>query len=305
MANGVYGLTIPVNINPNNIDSLVDIYYNYRKTMSYDDANKATFKKLSSTLLSQAKRNKDGNDADEVLEGMYTLQLPVSEFSEKGFYTVYIKPKEVECNITDIGVLQAFPDVRGIVIDTNNIDNSVVKMAAQTNNGLAGYRIVYISESGERQNYHRVITSNNRCEPIIQAPNSSSDKAYSYRYNESSTISFLTVTPSGAPSFKSNVTPYIGKPTQKILLVNTLFEPIMINIELTEHDADTISTMLEGSQLRSLDGGLVTTFNDNNEIYHQSEHFSLKDSATGNPVYEVKEKRNNNIDFTQSLTDKI
>lgn len=305
MANGVYGLTIPVNINPNNIDSLVDIYYNYRKTMSYDDANKATFKKLSSTLLSQAKRNKDGNDVDEVLEGMYTLQLPVSEFSEKGFYTVYIKPKEVECNITDIGVLQAFPDVRGIVIDTNNIDNSVVKMAAQTNNGLAGYRIVYISESGERQNYHRVITSNNRCEPIIQAPNSSSDKAYSYRYNESSTISFLTVTPSGAPSFKSNVTPYIGKPTQKILLVNTLFEPIMINIELTEHDADTISTMLEGSQLRSLDGGLVTTFNDNNEIYHQSEHFSLKDSATGNPVYEVKEKRNNNIDFTQSLTDKI
>lgn len=305
MANGTYGLTIPVNINPNNIDSLVDIYYNYRKTMSYDDANKATFKKLSSTLLSQAKRNKDGNDADEVLEGMYTLQLPVSEFSEKGFYTVYIKPKEVECNITDIGVLQAFPDVRGIVIDTNNIDNSVVKMAAQTNNGLAGYRIVYISESGERQNYHRVITSNNRCEPIIQAPNSSSDKAYSYRYNESSTISFLTVTPSGAPSFKSNVTPYIGKPTQKILLVNTLFEPIMINIELTEHDADTISTMLEGSQLRSLDGGLVTTFNDNNEIYHQSEHFSLKDSATGNPVYEVKEKRNNNIDFTQSLTDKI
>lgn len=305
MVNGTYGLTIPVNINPNNIDSLVDIYYNYRKTMSYDDANKATFKKLSSTLLSQAKRNKDGNDADEVLEGMYTLQLPVSEFSEKGFYTVYIKPKEVECNITDIGVLQAFPDVRGIVIDTNNIDNSVVKMAAQTNNGLAGYRIVYISESGERQNYHRVITSNNRCEPIIQAPNSSSDKAYSYRYNESSTISFLTVTPSGAPSFKSNVTPYIGKPTQKILLVNTLFEPIMINIELTEHDADTISTMLEGSQLRSLDGGLVTTFNDNNEIYHQSEHFSLKDSSTGNPVYEVKEKRNNNIDFTQSLTDKI
>jgi hypothetical protein len=137
------------------------------------------------------------------------------------------------------------------------------------------------------------------------ASNSSSDKSYTYRYNENSTLSFLTVTPSSAPSFKANAAPYIGKPTQRILLVNTMFEPVMIDLELVEHDADTISTMLEGSQLRSLDNGLITTFNSDNEIYNQSENFTLKDSETGQPIYEVKQNRTNNVDYSQTLDDKI
>jgi hypothetical protein len=139
----------------------------------------------------------------------------------------------------------------------------------------------------------------------VQAPNSSSDKSYTYRYEDSSTLTFVTVSPSSAPTFKNNALPYIGKPTQKILLVNTFFEPIMLDIEMVAHDDDTISTMLEGSQLRSLDNGIVTTFNDNNEIYHQSEHFSLKDEYTGEPIYEVKEKKDKSIDFTQTLEDKL
>ena len=88
-------------------------------------------------------------------------------------------------------------------------------------------------------------------------------------------------------------------------MVNTLFEPIQIDIEMTTHDADTISYMLENSQLRDLDNGLVTTFNDENEIYHQSEHFTLKDQYTGAPVYEVKENKTNSIDFSQTINDKI
>ena len=113
------------------------------------------------------------------------------------------------------------------------------------------------------------------------------------------------MTPSSAPSFKSNSAPFIGKPTQRILLVNTLFEPVMLDIEMTEHDLNTMAYMLEGSQLRDLDNGLVTTFDENNQIYHQSEHFTLKDSATGKPVYEVKKNKGNGIDFSQTLEDKI
>jgi hypothetical protein len=140
---------------------------------------------------------------------------------------------------------------------------------------------------------------------VVQAPSSSSDKSYTYRYEDSSSISFLTLTPSAAPMFKDNQSPYIGKVGQKILLVNTLFEPIMIDIEMTTHDADTISYMLEGSQLRDLDNGLVTTFNDKNEIYNQAEHFTLKDQYSGKPVYEVKENKKNSVDFSQTLDDKI
>ena len=86
-------------------------------------------------------------------------------------------------------------------------------------------------------------------------------------------------------------------------MVNTLFEPIQLDIEMTTHDVDTISWMLENSQLRDLDNGLVTTFNDDNELYVQHEHYTLKDEYTGEPVYEVKEKKNDNIDFSQSIND--
>lgn len=312
MSLGTYGTTIPININDNDITNLVDIYYCYHESRVYDSLEDSTFKKLDSGSLKQSKRetedsNGTSTEPDNILEGMYNLQLPLSDFSKKGFYTVYIKPKEIPAVIADVGYLSAYQDVRGIVIDTESISDeySYMKTLAKTNGSLVGYRIIYFDDSGTRQDYYRVITSNNKCEPVIQAPNSSSDKSYSYRYNESSTFTFITVSPSSAPNFKSNATPYIGKPTQKILLVNTLFEPVKLDIEMVDHDLETVSTMLENSQLRDLDNGLVTTFNNDNEIYHQAEHFTLKDTTTGNPVYEVKQKRTNNIDFTQTIEDKM
>jgi hypothetical protein len=236
---------------------------------------------------------------------MYNLRLPLSEFNKKGFYTVYIKPKEIEAVITDVSTLTAYPNVRGIVLDITQIKNSSIQEKARTNNELVGYRVIYLDEKGNRQPFYRIITSINKCEPVVKAPTSSSDKSYTYRYEDSSSLVFATLSPSSAPSFKGNALPYIGKPTQKILLVNTFFEPIQIDIEMTTHDADTISYMLENSQLRDLDNGLVTTYNDNNEIYNQTEHFTLKDEYTGKPVFEVKQKKNNNVDFSQTIDDKI
>ena len=99
--------------------------------------------------------------------------------------------------------------------------------------------------------------------------------------------------------------PYIGKPTQKILLVNTLFEPIQLDIEMVNHNADTISYMLENNQLRDLDNGLVTTYNDNNAIYSQSEHYTLKNSFTGQPIFEIRKNRKNNINFAETIEDKL
>ena len=79
----------------------------------------------------------------------------------------------------------------------------------------------------------------------------------------------------------------------------------MIEIEMVDHDIDTVSTMLEGSQLRDIDNGLVTTFNSNNEIYAQHEHYTLKDEFTNKPVFEVKKNKENSIDFSQTIQDKI
>ena len=303
---GSYGLNIPIQIKNSDIDNLVDISFCYHETRSYDSLSDAKFKRLPSSVLTLANRNEVVDSIDNFVEGMYNLQLPLSEFNKKGFYTVYIKPKEIKTRIMDVGSLTAFPNVRGIVLDSSEIENnSLVREKLLKNNELVGYRIIYLDDSGGRQDYYRIITSNNKCEPVVQAPSSSSDKSYTYRYEDSSSISFLTLTPSAAPMFKDNQSPYIGKVGQKILLVNTLFEPIMIDIEMTTHDADTISYMLEGSQLRDLDNGLVTTFNDKNEIYNQAEHFTLKDQYSGKPVYEVKENKKNSVDFSQTLDDKI
>ena len=299
---GSYGLNIPVFISNDDIPHLVDISYSYHESRSFDSLTKANFKKLDSATLTLARVDDDSSDG--YVEGMYNLQLPLSEFNKKGFYTVYIKPKEIAATIADVGNLTAFPDVRGLILDTELIGDSLVKAKARKNNELVGYRIIYLDESGNRQNYYRIITSNNRTEPVISAPNSSSDKTYTYRYEESSSLTFITVSPSSAPSFKSNALPYIGKPTQRILLVNTLFEPIQLDIELTSHDFDTLSYMLEGSQLRDLDNGLITTFNDKNEIYHQKEVYTLKDSYTGKPIFEVGREKTSNIDYSQTIDEK-
>jgi hypothetical protein len=163
---------------------------------------------------------------------------------------------------------------------------------------------VYLDENGKRENYYRIVTSNNKCEPVEQSLPNVNQNATRYRFNEGSNLTFITVSPSVAPSFKPNATPYIGKVGQQILFVNTKFEPILLDIEMVDKDVENIATMLEGSQLRSLDNGLVTTFNENNEIYHQSEHYSLKDPYTGEPVYEVKMNKTDSIDFSQTIEDK-
>lgn len=306
MSIGVYGTNIPIHIDSNKLSSLVDISYCYNESRAYDSLSSSKFTSLPSSVLANCTRDvESGSNLDEIVDGMYTLQLPLSDFNKKGFYTVYIKPKEYAINITDVGCLSAYSDVRGIILDTNAITDKIIRNMARTNNGLVGFRIVFLDENGVREDYYRIVTSNNKCEPVIQAPNSSSDKTYTYRYDDSSSLTFLTVSPSSAPTFKSNATPYIGKPTQRILLVNTLFEPIQLDIEMVTHDADTISNMLEGSQLRDLDNGLVTTYNEKNEIYAQSEHYTLKENASGNPVYEVKKNKTDSIDFSQTIDDKL
>lgn len=298
---GVYGTNIPSRVRTSD----VDIYYAYHETRNSDSTEKAVYTKLPSSILSDVIYDGEDESTDNVLEGLYNLKLPLQYFNRKGFYTVYIKPREIPAVIADVSSLSSYPNVRGIVLDSSVIEDEALRDDVLTNNSLVGYRLIYINDAGDRENYFRLVTSNNRCEPIVQTSNDSSNKSYTYRYNESSTLSFLTLTPSSAPSFKANAAPYIGKPTQRILLVNTLFEPVMLDIEMTEKDVETIATMLEGSQLRDLDNGLVTTFDDNNQIYAQSEHYTLKDSATGKPIYEVKKKKTNSFDFSQTLDDKL
>lgn len=301
-ANGIYGTNVGAMVN----SSDVEIFYSYSPTRNYDDVNNSNFKQMESTLLTNSIIDDDDASLryDNIIEGLYNLKLPLEYFNQKGYYTVYIKPKEYKAVIQDVGVLSAYPDVKGIVIDIESSD-SELRSILKENNALVGYRIIYYNNDGTRENHYRIVTSNNKCEPVVQNLSDVNQKAVRYRYNDNSTLSFITVTPSVATTYKPNATPYIGSATQKIGVVNTKFEPVLIEIEMVDHDIDTVSTMLEGSQLRDLDNGLVTTFNSNNEIYMQHEHYTLKDEYTGKPVYEVKKNKENSIDFSQTIEDKL
>ena len=186
----------------------------------------------------------------------------------------------------------------------NLSEGPILKNLLLTNNSLVGYRVIYFDNSFQRESYYRIITSNNKCEPIVQNLGDVNQKSIRYRYNENSSLIFITVTPSMSTTYKPNALPYIGTASQKIAIVNTKFEPVMIEIEMVEHDIETVSTMLEGSQVRDLDNGLITTFNSEDEIYSQSEVYSLKDDYTKKPMFEVKKNKKNSVDFSQTIKDK-
>ena len=303
MANGVYGTNIPTSISNDLIANYVDIVYSYSRTRNSTDVEGSKFEKLSSDNMKNVVLSKSETN-DNMVDGLYNLKLPTDIFGKKGFYTIYIKPKEIPVTIMDVSTLHDFPTVRGIVIDLKAIPTEL-KGDASVNNGLVGYRVIYRNNDGTRSNELRIVTSNNKCEPVVNVSTTTNSKTYSYRYNENSTYTFITVTPSMPLSYKASSTPFIGKATQNIYLVNTLFEPICIELEMVENDIDTVTNILTGNQLRDLNNGLLTTFDKDNNILVQHEMSTLKSSETGTPQYEVKENRSENIDFTQTITDKI
>jgi hypothetical protein len=244
------------------------------------------------------------NNVNEILGGLYTLKLPTSVFGSKGFYTIIIRPKEIRTTIQDCGVLIDNNDVKGLAFDINQID---VELQSRFENGnLVGYRIEYLKEEtgsnqNKIQNLFRIITSNNRALPITQ--NQGNDNAsQSYTFNDNSTTVFCTLTPSSAPSIKPNAVPFIGNPQQEVIITNTFFNPVMLEIEMVEYDDESLAIALYSNQTKSLDDGIYTIYNFSNEIYKQYNLYEVKDQFTGKPLYEVREQKNT-IDPTKDFDD--
>jgi hypothetical protein len=156
MATGNYGTLRPADVSPNDVDII--LHY----TPSRDDTNNFTLTKLQTGLLTPFFNNADigGND-NEVLGGLYNLNLPSDQFNELGIYTLYLRPKQIRTQIYDCGVLVTLPNIKGIIIDLNNVD-SPQNFIAQ---GLVGYRVEYLNDDGSKvPNFFRIITSNFYCE---------------------------------------------------------------------------------------------------------------------------------------------
>lgn len=286
MSSGVFGSIRPANVNPS-ID--VEILYYYRPTRSTTSSDFSGFKSLNpSEVLIQSK-----TESGSTIQGIFDLRLPLNEFNRKGFYSIYIRPKVLTAKIVDVSVLASYTDVKGLVLNLNDGD-----LASAGVTDLTGYRIEFSDGSS------RLIKTCNRCEPTIV--NTGDGYPKTTRYNLTDTSSdyvFCTVSPSSSPTFKPNASPYIGKPTEEISVINTKFTPQLLEVEMTENDADTISYMLKGAQVRDRDNGIITTYNDENEIYQQFDYYTVKNKL-GEALYDVKKPRTN-IDGDQDYDNVI
>jgi hypothetical protein len=302
VSSGTYGINRPADVSPE--DCEVWVHY----TPSRDSIGNATVSLLDPTqvLLQIDNPNKIQSNVTtgfEVFGGMYTLRLPVAQFNQRGIYTIMIKPVEIRTRIVDCGVLSAFPDIKGILIDLADIPPQYVNKFE--NNNLIGYRIEYLNTNTnvadvKIRNFFKVVTSNNRAEPVNQNLTNTNQKAIRYNFNDNSTLVFCTVSPSSTTNVKPNVLPFIGQPNQEIIITNTYFNPLMVEIEMVEHDIETLAYGLFGNQTKSLEDGIYTIYNFNNDIYKQYNLYEIKDEFTGEPLFEVREERNN-IDFTKTF----
>ena len=299
MATGVYGIVRPADVNPSDVE--ITVFYAPNRNSN----NKKTFKLDSGNLMQNDNPNKTGSGF-EIFGGLYTLKLPLNDFSSKGIYTIVIKPVEIRTTIVDCGILSASPDIKGIILDGSdpNISNFVDKFE---NNGLVGYRIEYLNPNTSStdlklRNFFRVITSNNRSEPVNQNLTNTNQKSIRYRFNDNSTLVFCTVSPSSESNVTPNVFPFIGQPNQEIIITNTYFNPITLEVEIVEHDIETLAIGLFGNQTKGLEDGIYTIYNFSNDIYKQYNIYEVKDRFTGKPLYEVKQERSL-IDFTKAYNE--
>jgi len=298
MAIGSYGTIRPSDVSPAD----VEIIMNYTPTRDATDQFVLTTLDAQTILRPYFNNTETGGNAGvEVLGGLYNLTLPANQFNALGIYTLYIRPAQIRTSITDCGVLSALPNVKGIVIDITNVPTQYQNnFVAQ---GLVGFRIEYLNPDGSKiPNFFRVVTSSFFCEPVVTNEVNTTQKSIRYRYVDGdSNLLFLTLSPSSSPTNKPNATPFIGQPNQNIIITNTFFNPVTVEVEMVEYDISSLAIALYGNQTKSIDDGIYTIYDSANNIYRQYNLYEIRDQFNA-LLYEVRQSRGNNIDFSKNFT---
>jgi len=285
MATGNYGTIRPADVSIND----VEIFYSYTPNRELITDVQLTPLNPAEVLIPAS----NPNNTNEIFGGLYTLKLPTNVFGAKGFFNIIIRPRQIRTTIQDCSILIDNQDVKGIVFDINQIPLDLQNRFE--NGNLVGYRVEYLKEEtgtgqDKIQNLFRIITSNNRALPVTQNQGNS-NASVAYTFNDNSTSVFCTVSPSSAPSIKPNAIPFIGNPQQEVIITNTFFDPVMLEIEMVEFDDETLAYALFSNQTKSLEDGIYTIYNFGNQIYRQYNLYEVKDQFTGKPLFEVREQK--------------
>jgi hypothetical protein len=287
MATGVFGTNKLVNVSPDDME----IFYTY--TPSRDEVPVLGAQRLSPNQVikrfDSPKTNIDGTRP--LMDGLYNLQLPVTNFSAKGIYNIIIQPRTYSTRITTTGVLSAFPNIKGVVLTRGSVDIPIDQ--------LVGSRIEYHTGPNKNGKY-TVITSANYASEVTQNLPNSTQKSISFTYNNGGDLIFCTVTPSSSPNVLPNAFPNIGTDGQLITITKGNFNPIHIEVEMVDHDIETLAYGLFGNQSKGIQDGKYTIYNFDNEIYKQYNLYEVQDEFTGEPLYEIREETDE-IDETKDF----
>lgn len=288
MAIGIFGTKKLADVNVDDVDILYAFSPN-RETMGdvemaplYTNLTSLDFKKMIGT------------------DGIYKLRLPASAFKELGFYTIQIKPKIFETTIMDCSYV--------VTNDNNSIQISKRGIVIPTlqflrTSSLVGYQIEYFDSNDVKiKNLSRIVTSSDLVS-ISPNNNSIAQGSVTYVLDPSGNNLFLTVTPDEGGLISRNQTVDIGIRGQRILISNTYFDPITIEVEMVEHTLNTIAVALYGNSTRDLETGILTYFDSNNRIYRQYNLYTQKKIFTNGNI-DVREERTI-INTNQTINDAL
>lgn len=298
MALGTYGITRPADMAPQDVE-IIMIY-----TPTRDFTSNPVIKKLNAAdiLTPYFHNGSTGGGINEILGGMYNLKLPAAEFNKLGIYTLMIRPVQIRTTLTDCGVLSALPNVKGLIIDTNNVPSDFRNRFVSQ--GLVGYRVEYLESNGTKiPNFYRIVTSSFFVDAVVSQPSASNVNAVRYRYIDSPAarnLVFCTVSPSSSPSNNPNAIPFIGQPGQQVILTNTFFNPFVVEIEMAEYDLNSVAIALYGNQSKAMETGVYTIYDSDSRIYKQYNLFEVRNSF-GKLLYEIRQDRKSDVDFSVSF----
>jgi hypothetical protein len=268
----------------------VDILYSY--SPSKEQVGELVLKPLFDNISPADFQKMFGAD------GVYRMRLPASIFKDLGFYTVLVKPKTFETQILDCSFVvstvanQVEVSRRGIVIPNLKINGG---------NSLVGYQIEYFGTNGQKiKNFFKIITSSDLVSPSTNN-NTLNPGSKTYTLDPNGSFLFLTVTPDEGGTISSNQGTNIGVQGQTISVSNTFFDPLMIEVEMTDQNIKTLSYGVYGNSQRNLETGVYTIFDENGRVYKQYTLGTAK-TITNNGSIEFRQKREN-VNLNQTFDD--
>lgn len=284
MAVGNYGNIKSADVDYNSVDILYSFSPN-RETLG-----DTQFKPLFNSVTNNEFRKMLGGD------GGYKLRLPASIFNKLGFYLLLIRPKVFQTQIVDCSFVITNND-QEIQISKKGI--VIPKLQFQSTGSLVGYQIEYFDNNGVKiNNFHRIITSSDLVS-VNTSNNTTNASSTTYVLDPNGNQLFITLTPDEASLITSEISSDLGRAGQQILLSNTFFDPVMIEVEMVDQSIKTLSYALYGQSTRDLETGVYSIFDEAGNLYKQYNLLTRKKVFTNGNI-DIKEERSN-IDRSQSF----